>query len=74
MPAGGVPILSKDPVNAKVATLREYAEVSQEESEFTESVLVKDVLYAFQVIEGRFVKFDKDRHGLEGERCCFYVP
>lgn len=62
-PAGGVLILSKDPENAKAVALREYAEVSQEESEVTESALVKDVLYACQGIDGRFVKFDKDFDG-----------
>lgn len=62
-PAGGMLILSKDPVNAKAAALVDYGEASREDSEVTESALVKDVLYACQGIEGRFVKFDKDLDG-----------
>lgn len=56
--AGGVLILSKNPI-AKETTLHEYAKVSQDQFEVTESALVKDILYSCHGIEGRFIKFDK---------------
>ena len=40
-------ILSKDPVNSKATNLHEYDEFSQEGFDFTESVLVKDVLWVY---------------------------
>ena len=49
--------------NAQEVALREYAEASQEKSEVTESALVKDILYAYQAINGQFIKFDKDLDG-----------
>ncbi|XP_057872402.1 gamma-tubulin complex component 3 [Cryptomeria japonica] len=60
---GGVLLLSKDPENAKSLAFREYVEVCREECEVTEGALVKDVLYACQGIDGRYVKFDKDLDG-----------
>ncbi|KAH9321324.1 hypothetical protein KI387_015963, partial [Taxus chinensis] len=60
---GGVLSLSKDPENARALAFREYVEVCRDESEVTEGALVRDVLYACQGIDGRFVKFDKDLDG-----------
>ena len=49
--------------NAKAMALCEYVKASQEKYEVTESALVKDILYAYQAINGQFIKFDKDLDG-----------
>lgn len=60
---GGVLILSKDDAHAKAAALREYLEIVQSESDVTEMALVRDVVYACQGIDGRYVKYNKDADG-----------
>ncbi|KAL3701451.1 hypothetical protein R1sor_019473 [Riccia sorocarpa] len=62
-PQGGVLILSRDGDNVKSVAIREYMEISQVESEVTEAALVRDVVYACQGIDGRYVKFDSDQDG-----------
>ncbi|XP_031497208.1 gamma-tubulin complex component 3 isoform X2 [Nymphaea colorata] len=57
---GGLLLVSKDPDNLRQAALREFADLSREESEVSESALVKDVIYACQGIDGRYVKFDRE--------------
>ncbi|XP_010917258.1 gamma-tubulin complex component 3 [Elaeis guineensis] len=58
-PSGGVLLVSKDPENIREIALREYADLVMEETEVSESALVRDVLYACQGIDGRYVRFDK---------------
>ncbi|CAM6099365.1 unnamed protein product [Calypogeia fissa] len=60
---GGVLVLSKDAANARSLAIREYVEICQQESEVPEGALVRDVVYACQGIDGRYVKFDKEADG-----------
>ncbi|BBM99355.1 gamma-tubulin complex component 3 [Marchantia polymorpha subsp. ruderalis] len=60
---GGVLILSKDADNVKSVAIREFVEISQVDLEVTEAALVRDVVYACQGIDGRYVKFDKEQDG-----------
>lgn len=73
LPAGGVLVLSKDTENVKAASIREFVELCQEESEVTEAALVRDVLYACQGIDGRYVKLDKELDGFAIDEA-FKVP
>ncbi|KAH7425118.1 hypothetical protein KP509_11G040600 [Ceratopteris richardii] len=72
-PSGGVLILSKDTENAKASAIREFVELCQEESEISEGALVRDVLYACQGIDGRYVKFEKELDGFIVDEA-FRVP
>ncbi|KAK3133460.1 hypothetical protein QOZ80_6AG0536820 [Eleusine coracana subsp. coracana] len=58
-PPGGVVLVSKDPDNICEIALREYTEQVLEEMEVSEAALVRDVLYACQGIDGRYVRYDK---------------
>uniref|UniRef100_A0ACD5YHH9 Uncharacterized protein n=1 Tax=Avena sativa TaxID=4498 RepID=A0ACD5YHH9_AVESA len=58
-PAGGVVLVSKDPDNIREIALREYTELVLDETEVSEAALVRDVLYACQGIDGRYVRYDK---------------
>uniref|UniRef100_A0A453N9R8 Gamma-tubulin complex component n=1 Tax=Aegilops tauschii subsp. strangulata TaxID=200361 RepID=A0A453N9R8_AEGTS len=58
-PAGGVALVSKDPDNIREIALREYTELVLDETEVSEATLVRDVLYACQGIDGRYVRYDK---------------
>ncbi|KAA8518299.1 hypothetical protein F0562_015818 [Nyssa sinensis] len=60
---GGVLMVSKDPENIRDMAYREFANLLKEENEVSEEVLVRDVLYACQGIDGKFVKFDKNVDG-----------
>lgn len=60
---GGILLFSKDPENIREISFREFSDLVTEESEIPEGVLVRDVLYACQGIDGKYVKFDK---GLDG--------
>lgn len=60
---GGVLILTKDDGNAKASAMREFLEIIQSESDVSEMAIVRDVLYACQGIDGRYVKFNKDADG-----------
>ncbi|GFY99834.1 spindle pole body component 98 [Actinidia rufa] len=61
--SGGVLMVSKDPENIRDIAYREFASFLKEENEVSEEVLVRDVLYACQGIDGKFVKFDKKVDG-----------
>ncbi|XP_077240997.1 spindle pole body component 98 [Tasmannia lanceolata] len=56
---GGVLYVSKDPDNIREIALREFADLLKEETEVAEGVLVRDILYACQGIDGKYVRFDK---------------
>lgn len=60
---GGVLLVSKDPGNIRDLAYREFANLLREENEVSEEVLVRDVLYACQGIDGRFVKFEESVGG-----------
>ncbi|CAO2822126.1 unnamed protein product [Amaranthus hypochondriacus] len=61
--SGGVLIVSKDPDNLRDIAFREFANLLKEENEVSEEVLVRDVLYACQGIDGTYVKFDENVDG-----------
>ncbi|XVF75936.1 hypothetical protein PTKIN_Ptkin13bG0227300 [Pterospermum kingtungense] len=56
----GVIMVLKDPENLREFSFREFGDLVTEENEVTEQVLVRDVLYACQGIDGKFVKFDSN--------------
>ncbi|KAK4487246.1 hypothetical protein RD792_006150 [Penstemon davidsonii] len=56
---GGVLMVAKDPENIRDMAYREYAVLIKEENEVSEEVLVRDVLYTCQGIDGKYVKFDE---------------
>ncbi|XP_039127387.1 gamma-tubulin complex component 3 [Dioscorea cayenensis subsp. rotundata] len=62
---GGVLMLSKDPDNIREIALREYSDLAIEDAEIDEQTLVRDVLYAAQGIDGRFVRFDPRSDGYD---------
>ncbi|KAF6165520.1 hypothetical protein GIB67_015843 [Kingdonia uniflora] len=55
---GGVLLVSKI-LNVRESAISEYVNLVKEENEVFEGVLVRDVLYACQGIDGKYVKFDK---------------
>ncbi|MBA0697818.1 hypothetical protein Goari_021343, partial [Gossypium aridum] len=59
----GVLLVSKDPENLREISFREFGNLIEEENEVTEEVLVRDVLYACQGIDGKYVKFDGNLDG-----------
>lgn len=61
--SGGVLMVSKDPENIRDMAYREFVSLLKEENEVTEEVLVRDVLYACQGIDGKYVKFDNNADG-----------
>ncbi|KAI3471419.1 hypothetical protein Pfo_030783 [Paulownia fortunei] len=56
---GGILMISKDPENIRDMAYREFADLIKEENEVSEVVLVRDVMYACQGIDGKYVKFDE---------------
>ncbi|RAL48519.1 hypothetical protein DM860_005943 [Cuscuta australis] len=60
---GGVLMVSKDPENMRDMAYHEFTNLLKEENEVSEEVLVRDVLYACQGIDGRYVKFDRNADG-----------
>ncbi|KAL6523202.1 Gamma-tubulin complex component 3 [Orobanche gracilis] len=56
---GGILMVSKDPENIRDMAYKEYVDFIKEENEVSEVVLVRDVLYACQGIDGKYVKFDE---------------
>ncbi|KAM0949153.1 putative gamma-tubulin complex component protein [Dioscorea sansibarensis] len=62
---GGVLMLAKDPDNIREIALREYSDLAIEDVEIDEQTLVRDVLYAAQGIDGRFVRFDPRSDGYD---------
>ncbi|XP_016505980.2 gamma-tubulin complex component 3-like [Nicotiana tabacum] len=61
--SGGVLMVSKDPENLRDMAYKEFVDLSKEENEVSEEVLVRDVLYACQGIDGKYVKYDKNADG-----------
>lgn len=61
--SNGVLLVSKDPENVRDLAFREFVNLLKEENEVSEEVLVRDVLYACQGIDGKYVKFDKNVDG-----------
>ncbi|KAF5737356.1 putative gamma-tubulin complex component [Tripterygium wilfordii] len=59
----GVLLLAKDPENLRDMAFTEYVNLVKEENEVSEEVLVRDVLYACQGIDGKYVKFDANVDG-----------
>ncbi|WCJ34041.1 Gamma-tubulin complex component 3 [Euphorbia peplus] len=59
----GVLLVVKDPENLREIAFREYVNLVKEENEVSEEVLVRDVLYACQDIDGKYVKFDMNVDG-----------
>eukprot|EP00898_Chlorokybus_atmophyticus_P006935 jgi/Chlat1/7242/Chrsp58S06891 len=53
-------VISNDP---KVAAHRKYAECERTDSQVPESALVRDVLYACQGIDGKYIRFDNNADG-----------
>jgi len=72
-PSSGVLILSKDDGDVRAAAVAEYVEIHQTETEVTEMALVRDIVYACQGIDGKYVKFNKDADGFLIEET-FRVP
>ncbi|KAL4587567.1 hypothetical protein LXL04_000439 [Taraxacum kok-saghyz] len=60
---GGVLLVSKDPENLRDIAYREFAVIVKEENDVSEEVLVRDVLYACQGIDGKYVKFNETIDG-----------
>ncbi|PON44479.1 Gamma-tubulin complex component protein [Parasponia andersonii] len=61
--SNGVLLVSKDPENLRDIAFREFVNLVKEENEVKEEVLVRDVLYACQGIDGNYVKFDASSDG-----------
>lgn len=59
----GVLFVMKDPENVRDLAFKEFVNLLKEESEVSEEVLVRDVLYASQGIDGAFVKYDSKADG-----------
>ncbi|GJS37926.1 gamma-tubulin complex component 3 [Tanacetum coccineum] len=59
----GVLLVSKDSENLRDVAYKEYGVIVKEENNVTEEVLVRDVLYACQGIDERYVLFDKSVDG-----------
>ncbi|KAK4272606.1 hypothetical protein QN277_021137 [Acacia crassicarpa] len=59
----GVLLVTKDPDNRRDIAFREFVNFVKEENEVSEEVLVKDVLYACQGVDGKYVKFDNNLDG-----------
>ncbi|KAK7336665.1 hypothetical protein VNO77_17211 [Canavalia gladiata] len=58
----GVLLVSKDPENRRDIAFREFVNLVREENEVSEEVLVRDVLYACQGVDGRYVKFQSENN------------
>ncbi|KAI4300670.1 hypothetical protein L6164_034019 [Bauhinia variegata] len=58
--SNGVLLVTKDPDNRRDIAFREFVNLIKEENEVSEEVLVRDVLYACQGVDGKYVKFDNN--------------
>ncbi|KAJ3677077.1 hypothetical protein LUZ60_002801 [Juncus effusus] len=65
----GVLHISKDPENVRENAMREYSDLVMESTELEESALVRDVLYACQGIDGRYVRYGTDGYDLPDSIC-----
>lgn len=74
--AGGVFTVSKDPENMREIALIEHSDLVSTETTVSESVLVRDVLYVAQGIDGSYVKYDVKINGydLPPDSGSFKVP
>lgn len=59
----GVLLVHKDPENLRQIAFREFVNLVKEENDVTEEVLVRDVLYCCQGIDGKYVQFDATLDG-----------
>ncbi|XP_028787749.1 gamma-tubulin complex component 3-like [Neltuma alba] len=59
----GALLVTKDPDNRRDIAFREFVNLVKEENEVSEEVLVRDVLYACQGVDGKYVKFDNNLDG-----------
>ncbi|XP_038702306.1 gamma-tubulin complex component 3-like isoform X2 [Tripterygium wilfordii] len=59
----GVLLVAKDPENLRDMAFKDYVNLVKEENEVSEEALVRDVLYACQGIDGKYVKFDASMDG-----------
>ncbi|KAJ6425751.1 hypothetical protein OIU84_026350 [Salix udensis] len=59
----GLNELDLNPENLREIAFREFVNLIKEENEVSEEVLVRDVLYACQGIDGKYVKFDANVDG-----------
>ncbi|KAF7818936.1 gamma-tubulin complex component 3 [Senna tora] len=59
----GVLLVTKDPDNRRDVAFREFVKLTKEENEVAEEVLVRDVLYACQGVDGKYVKFNNKVDG-----------
>ncbi|XP_061346388.1 gamma-tubulin complex component 3 [Gastrolobium bilobum] len=58
----GVLLVAKDPENRRDIAFREFVNLVKEENEVSEEVLVRDVLYACQGVDGKYVKFESENN------------
>nr|KYP70625.1 Gamma-tubulin complex component 3 isogeny [Cajanus cajan] len=56
----GALLISKDPDNRRDVAFRDFVAFVREENEVSEEALVRDVLYACQGVDGKFVKFESE--------------
>ncbi|XP_044483507.1 gamma-tubulin complex component 3-like [Mangifera indica] len=59
----GVLMVSKDPENLREIAFREFVNLVKEENEVSEEVIVRDLLYCCQGIDGKYVKFNASVDG-----------
>ncbi|EXC30855.1 Gamma-tubulin complex component 3-like protein [Morus notabilis] len=59
----GVLVVASDSGNFRDIAFREFANFVKEENEVSEEILVREVLYACQGIDGKYVKFDAGSDG-----------
>ncbi|PIM97651.1 Gamma-tubulin complex, DGRIP91/SPC98 component [Handroanthus impetiginosus] len=62
---GGILMVSRNPENIHDMSYKEFVDLIKEENEVSEVVLVRDVLYACQGIDGKYVKFDEKADAFE---------
>ncbi|KAF7804161.1 gamma-tubulin complex component 3 [Senna tora] len=59
----GVLLVTKDTDNRRDIAFREFVNLVKDENEVSEEVLVRDVLYACQGVDGKHLKFDNNIDG-----------
>lgn len=59
----GVLLVAKDPENRREIAFTEFVNLVKEENDVCEEVLVRDVIYACQGVNGNYVKFESDNVG-----------
>ncbi|OIV95460.1 hypothetical protein TanjilG_06922 [Lupinus angustifolius] len=59
----GILLVAKDSENRREIAFREFVNLVKEENEVSEEVLVRDVIYACQGVDGSYVKFENDNVG-----------